>query len=150
MSGRTGHVRCVAGVQLQDKGLQLSTTPNPIGQLMWHAPDTEQCHVRCTTELSGAPSTATARIVVDAINTLQPLPFKLSKFSELHIHCKSKKTTLQDIINRSNPLQASKSTQFLSDLREGVFCSFVALVAWIAFSFSFLFSKCFVKLARDT
>jgi hypothetical protein len=27
----------------------------------------------------------------------------------------------------------------LSDLREGVLCSFVALVAWIAFSFSFLF-----------
>jgi hypothetical protein len=30
------------------------------------------------------------------------------------------------------------ATQLLSDLREGIFCSFVALVAWIAFSFSFL------------
>jgi hypothetical protein len=46
------------------------------------------------------------------------------------------KTTLQDTINRSNPLQASKSTQLLSDLREGVLCSFVALVTWIPLSFS--------------
>jgi hypothetical protein len=36
---------------------------------MTHTPDTEQCHVRCTTGLSGVPSTATTRIVVGAINT---------------------------------------------------------------------------------
>jgi hypothetical protein len=41
----------------------------PQRQLTWHSLDTEQCHVRCTTRLSGAPSTATARIVVGAINT---------------------------------------------------------------------------------
>jgi hypothetical protein len=34
------------------------------------------------------------------------------------------KTTHQDTIKRSNPLQSSKSTQFLSDLREGVLCFF--------------------------
>jgi hypothetical protein len=34
-------------VQLEDKGLQWSTAPNPNGQLTWHAPNTEQCHVRC-------------------------------------------------------------------------------------------------------
>jgi hypothetical protein len=56
-------------VQLEDKGLQRSTAPNPNGVLTWHAPDSEQCHVRCTTELSGAPSIAMARIVVGAINT---------------------------------------------------------------------------------
>jgi hypothetical protein len=56
-------------VQLEDKGLQWSTAPNPNGQLTWHAPDIEQCHVWCTTGLSGVPSTATARIVVGAINT---------------------------------------------------------------------------------
>jgi hypothetical protein len=38
-----------------DKGLQRSTAPNPNGLLMWHAPDNEQCHVRCTTGLSGVP-----------------------------------------------------------------------------------------------
>jgi hypothetical protein len=36
----------------EDKGLQRSTAPNPNGRLTWHAPDSEQCHVRCTTRLS--------------------------------------------------------------------------------------------------
>jgi hypothetical protein len=31
----------------KDKGLQRSTSPNPNEQLTWHAPDNEQCHVRC-------------------------------------------------------------------------------------------------------
>src|SRR5688500_7243119 len=78
-------------MQLEDKGLQWSTAPNPNGQLTWHAPDTEQCHVRSTNVLSDAPSTATTRIVVGAINTPQPPLFKSSEFSELHIHYKSKR-----------------------------------------------------------
>jgi hypothetical protein len=56
-------------VQQEDKELQRSTAPNPNGALTWHALDTEKCHVRCTTGLSGAPSTATTRIMVGAINT---------------------------------------------------------------------------------
>jgi hypothetical protein len=56
-------------VQLQDKGLQRSTAPNPNGSLTWHTPETEQCPVRCTTGLSRAPLPATARIVVGAIST---------------------------------------------------------------------------------
>jgi hypothetical protein len=44
-------------VHQQDKELQWSTAPNP------------NDHVRCTTGLSGAPSTTTTRIVVGAINT---------------------------------------------------------------------------------
>jgi hypothetical protein len=78
-------------VQLEDKGLQRSTALNLNVQLTWHAPDTEQCHVRCTTGLSGAPSTTTTRIVVGAINTPQPPPFKSSKFYELNIQYKSKR-----------------------------------------------------------
>jgi hypothetical protein len=42
-------------VQLQDKGFQRSTAPNPNGVLTWHAPDSEQCPVRCTTGLFGVP-----------------------------------------------------------------------------------------------
>jgi hypothetical protein len=38
----------------------------------------------------------------------------------------------KDTIKAFNPLQAPKSNQALSDLREGVCVSFVALVAWIA------------------
>jgi hypothetical protein len=124
-------------VQLEDKGHQWSTAPNPNGKMTSHAPDTEQLHVRCTTGLSGAPSTTTARIVVGAINTpttsIQVIQVLWTQHS-----IQEQKTTLQDTTNRSNPLQASKSTQLLSDLREGVLCSFVALVAWIAFSFLFL------------
>jgi hypothetical protein len=56
-------------VPQEDKGLQRSTAPNPNGLLASHAPDSEQCHVRCTTRLSGVPSTTTTRIVVGAINT---------------------------------------------------------------------------------
>jgi ferredoxin len=96
-------------VKLHDKELQRSTAPNPNRQLTWHAPDTEQCPVRCTTRLSGAPSIATTRIVIGAINTPQPPPFKSSKFSELHIHCKSKilhsKTQSIDQILSKSPNQ---------------------------------------------
>jgi hypothetical protein len=66
----------------------------------------------------------------------QPLSFKPSKFSELHIHCKSKGKHCKDTIKAFNPLQAPKSTLLLRDLWEDHLCSFVA---WIAFSFSFLF-----------
>jgi hypothetical protein len=34
-------------VPQEDKGLQWSTTPNPNSRLTWHAPDSEQCYVRC-------------------------------------------------------------------------------------------------------
>jgi hypothetical protein len=71
--------------------LQWSTAPNLNGVLTRHTLDSEQCPVRCTTRLSGAPSTATARIVVGAINTPQPPPFKRSKFSILHIQYKNKR-----------------------------------------------------------
>jgi hypothetical protein len=39
----------------EDKELQQSTAPKPNGRLTCHAPDSEQCHVRCTIGLSGVP-----------------------------------------------------------------------------------------------
>jgi hypothetical protein len=78
-------------VQLQDKELQQSTVPNPNGQLTWHALDTEQCPVRCTTGLFGVPSTTTTRIVVGAINTLNHLHSSHPSFSELNIQYKSQR-----------------------------------------------------------
>jgi hypothetical protein len=42
-------------VPQEDKGLQQSIAPNPNILLMWHAPDSEQCHVRCTIGLSCVP-----------------------------------------------------------------------------------------------
>jgi hypothetical protein len=87
--------------------------------------------------MSGAPSTTTARIVVGVINTSQPPPFNPSKPPTLHIQYKSKDKHSKDTIKAFNPLQAPKSTQVLRDLRDDHLCYFVALVAWIAFSFSF-------------
>jgi hypothetical protein len=58
-----------------------------------------------------------------------------SKYSEHHIHYKSKDNNSNDTSKAFNPLQATKSTLLLRDLREDHLCSFVALVAWIAFSF---------------
>jgi hypothetical protein len=113
-----------------------STALNPNCLLTWHTPDNEQCHVRCTTVLSGVPSTATARIVVGAINSPQPPPFKPSKFLDLNIQYKSKslhsKTQSKDQI-LSMP-QNQLNCLVTSDRVFSV--SFVALVAWIAFSFS--------------
>jgi hypothetical protein len=108
----------------EDKGLQRSIAPNPNGKLTWHALYNEECHVRCTNGLSDVPSTATARIVVRAINTPQPPPFKPSKFSELHIQYKSKGKHSKDTIKAFNSLQAPKSTQLLRDLREDHLCFF--------------------------
>jgi hypothetical protein len=42
-------------VQQENKRLQRSTAPNPNGLLPCQASDNEQCHVRCTTRLSGVP-----------------------------------------------------------------------------------------------
>jgi hypothetical protein len=129
-------------VPQEDKGLQRSTAPNPNGLLTWHAPDNEQCHVWCITGLSGVPIDSNGWNSGWGYKYPQPPPFKLSKFSALHI---------QYTIKRSNPLQASKSTQLLSDLREGVLCFFCCSCYLDCFfpSHSKLL-KCFVKLARDT
>jgi hypothetical protein len=125
-SERTG----LSGVPLdypvpqKDKVLQRSIAPNPNRQLTWHTPDNEQCNVWCGTGLSGVPSIATPRIVVGAINTPQPPPFKLSKFSELHIQYKSKGKHSKDTIKAFNSIQAPKSTQLLIDLRDDHLCFF--------------------------
>jgi hypothetical protein len=124
-------------VPQEDEGLQRSTAPNPNDLLTWQALDNEQCHVRCTTRLSVVPSTTTARIVVGAINTPQPPPFKQSKFSKLHIQHKSK-----NIHSKAHPKDQilSKPQNQLNCLvtwERVFFVSFVPLVAWIAFSFSF-------------
>jgi hypothetical protein len=116
-------------VPQEDKGIQRSTAPNPNRLLTWQAPDEGQCHVRCTTGLSGVPSTTTTRIEVEGYKYPQPPPFKPSKFSELHIQYKSK-----SIHSKTHPKDQilSKPQNQLNCLvtLERVFSvSFVALVA---------------------
>jgi hypothetical protein len=139
---RTGHVRCATGLSGAPTSQRAPTVNRSKTQRcadvartgQWTVPcPVHHRTVRCAHRQQKQP---TARKWLEAINTPQPPPSMASKFSELHIHCKSKKISLQDTFQRSNPLQVSKSTQSLSDLRESVLCSFVA---WIAFSFSFLF-----------
>jgi hypothetical protein len=77
-------------VPQKDKGLQRSTAPNPNGLLTWHAPDNEQCHVLCTTRLSGVPIDSSSWNSGWGYKYPQPPPFKPSKFFELHIQNKSK------------------------------------------------------------
>jgi hypothetical protein len=55
MSGCEVRTHRTCPVQLQDKGFQRSTAPNPNSVLMWHVPDSQQCSIRCTTGLSSVP-----------------------------------------------------------------------------------------------
>jgi hypothetical protein len=91
--------------------------------------------VRCAHRHQTQP---TARKWLETINTPQPSPSMASKYSEYHIHFKSKGNHSKDTTKAFNPLQAPKSTLLLRDLWEDHLCSFVALVAWTAFSFSIL------------
>jgi hypothetical protein len=91
-------------------------------------------HRTMNTVMSGAPpdcpvcpSTATAGIVVGAINTPQPPPFKTSKPPTLLIQYKSKGKHFKETIKAFNPLQAPKSTQLLRVLREDHLCFFCCL-----------------------
>jgi hypothetical protein len=70
--------------------------------------------------MAGVPSTATTRIVVGAINTPYHHHSSHPSFQTSTFNTRAKAYTSKDTIKRSNPLQASKSTQLLSDLREGV------------------------------
>jgi hypothetical protein len=122
-------------VQQEDKRLQRSNAPNPNGLLTWQAPASEQCHVRCTTGLSGMPIDSNSWnsgwcYKYPPTTTIQAIQVLWTPHS-----IQEQKHSLQNTLKRSNPLQASNSTQLLNDLREGVLCFFVALVAWIALFF---------------
>jgi hypothetical protein len=101
--------------------------------------------VRCAHRQQPLP---TARKWLGAINTPQPPHSLVSKFSEVHIQYKSSSIHSKTQFKRSNPLQVPNSSQPLSDLRERVFVFICALVAWISFSLSHSFLKCFVKLSK--
>jgi hypothetical protein len=69
-----------------------------------------------------------------------------SKFSELHIHCKSKRLHSKDQILSYSQNQLNRLVSC-----ERVFCVLLLLLLLELLSPSYsYFSKCFVKLARDT
>jgi hypothetical protein len=124
-------------VPQEDRRLQRSTTPNPNGRLMWHAPDSEQCSVRYTTQTVRCThrqqSQPTTRKWLEAINTPQPPPFKTSKPATLLIQYRSKEYTPKSQSKHSILSKLQNQIKCLVTW-ERVFCvSFVALVAWIGF-----------------
>jgi hypothetical protein len=111
-------------VQQEDKRFQRSTAPNPNGLLMWQAPDSEQCPVRCTTGLSSVPSTATTGIVVGAINTHNHLYSSHPSLLHCSFNTRAKANTPKSQSKHSIHSKLQKSTQLLRDLREDHLCLF--------------------------
>jgi hypothetical protein len=111
-------------VPQEDKVLQRSNALNPNDRLKWHAPDSAQCHVWCTAELSGVPIDNNSwnsgwGYKYPPTTTIQAIQVFRTSHSILE-----QRHTLQDTIKGPNPLQVPKSTQVLSDLREDHLCLF--------------------------
>jgi hypothetical protein len=95
--------------------------------------------VRCAHRQQPSP---TAVLVVGAINTPQPPLFKTSKHSLLLIQYKSNTQHSKTQIKAFNQIKVHNSTLVLRTCEKIDLCSFVPLVAWLAFFFlSFLLSK---------
>jgi hypothetical protein len=108
-------------VPQEDKGLQWSTAPNSNSRLTRHAPDSEQCHVRFAHRQQSQPTT---RKWLEAINTPSTTCIKDIQASHTSHSIQEQRIHSKDTIKAFNPLQAPKSNQVLSDLREGHLCFF--------------------------
>jgi hypothetical protein len=150
---RTGHVRCATGLSGAPTSQRAPTVNRSKTQRcadvartgQWTVPcPVHHRTVRCAHRQQKQP---TARKWLEAINTPQPPPSMASKFSELHIHCKSKrlhsKTQSIDQILSKPPNQLNSLVTW-----ERVFC--VLLLLGLLSPSPSYFSKCLVKLARDT
>jgi hypothetical protein len=110
----------------------------------WHGWRTGQCPVahrtvRCTRRQQSSP---TAILLVGAINTPQPPHFKAPKHSLLLIQYKSNTQHSKTQIKASDQIKIDNSTLVFRTCEKIDLCSFVVLVAWLAFFFlSFLLSK---------
>jgi hypothetical protein len=108
---------------------------NPNGWVTWLAHRT----VRCAIQQKPSP---TAILVVGAINTPQPPLFKASKHSLHLIQYKSNTQHSKTQIKASDRIKVPNSTLVFRTCEEIDLCSFVSLVAWLAFFFlSFLLSN---------
>jgi hypothetical protein len=108
------------------------------------APDNEQWVSGGAPNCSVLPSPAALANgykVVGCYKYPQPPHLLASKFSKDHIQYKSSSIHSKTQFKRSNHLQVPNSSQTLSDLWERDFVFICALVAWIAFFLSHLFSQ---------
>jgi hypothetical protein len=108
---------------------------NPNGWVTWLAHRTDRCAIR------QQPSPM-AILVVGAINTPQPPLFKTSKHSLIFIQYKSNTQHSKTQIKATDRIKVYNSTLVFRTCEKIDLCSFVVLVAWLAFLFlSFLLSK---------
>jgi hypothetical protein len=95
--------------------------------------------VRCAHRQQPSP---TAILVVGAIKYPQPPPIKTPKPSLLLIQYKSNTQHSKTQMKASDKIKVHNSTLVFRTCEKIDLCSFVALVAWLAFFFlSFLISK---------
>jgi hypothetical protein len=95
--------------------------------------------VRCACRQQSSPTTI---LVVGAINTPQPPLFKAPKHSLLLIQYKSNTQYSMTQIKATDRIKVHNSTLVFRTCEKINLCSFVVLVAWLAFFFlSFLLSK---------
>jgi hypothetical protein len=108
---------------------------NPNGWVMWLAHRTVWCAIR------QQPS-PTATLVVGGINTPNHHNIKASKHSLLLIQYKSSTQHSKTQIKATDRIKVHNSTIVFRTYEKIDLCSFVVLVAWLAFFFlSFLLSK---------
>ena len=108
---------------------------NPNSWVTW----LEHRTVRCARRQTASP---TAALVVGAINTPQPPLFKASKHSLLLIQYKRNTQHSKTQIKASDRIKVHNSTLVFRTCEKIDLCSFVVVVAWLAFFFlSFLLSK---------
>jgi hypothetical protein len=108
---------------------------NPNGWVMWLAHRT----VRCAIRQQPSPTTT---LVVGAINTPNHQHFKEPKHSLLLIQYNSNTQHSKTQIKATDRIKVHNSTLVFRTCEKIDLCSFVVLVAWLAFFFlSFLLSK---------
>jgi hypothetical protein len=116
---------------------------NPNGWVTWLAHRT----VRCALRQQPAP---TVELVVGGYKYPQPPPLQPSKHSLLLIQYKSNTQHSKTQIKAPDQIKVPNSTLVLRTCEKIGLCSFVVLVAWLAFFFLYSCSQDHCNQSKDT
>jgi hypothetical protein len=137
----TGPVRCTTRLFGGPTSQSSNDRTLTVGWRSWRTGQCPVAHrtIRCARRQKPSPTTI---LVVGAINTPNHPTFKASKHSVHLIQYKSNTQHSKTQIKASDRIKVPNSTLVFRTCEEIDLCSFVALVAWLAFFFlSFLLSK---------